>query len=98
MGAFLLGAGAKGKRKALGNAEIMIHQPSGGTQGQVTDIQIQFERLMKIKKNMNKIMADFTGQTLKKISNDVERDYFMEASEAKEYGIIDEVLKGKQKK
>lgn len=98
MGAFLLGAGAKGKRKALENAEIMIHQPSGGTQGQVTDIQIQVERLMKIKKKMNKIMSDFTGQTLKKISNDVERDYFMEASEAKEYGIIDDVLKGKDKK
>lgn len=98
MGAFLLGAGAKGKRKALENAEIMIHQPSGGTQGQVTDIQIQVERLMKIKKKMNKIMSDFTGQTLKKISNDVERDYFMEASEAKEYGIIDEVLKGKKTK
>ena len=98
IGAFPLGAGAKGKRKALENAEIMIHQPSGGTQGQVTDIQIQVERLMKIKKKMNKIMSDFTGQTLKKISNDVERDYFMEASEAKEYGIIDEVLKGKDKK
>lgn len=98
MGAFLLGAGTKGKRKALENAEIMIHQPSGGTQGQVTDIQIQVERLMKIKKKMNKIMAEFTGQTLKKISNDVERDYFMEASEAEEYGIIDEVLKGKETK
>jgi ATP-dependent Clp protease protease subunit len=98
MGAFLLGAGAKGKRKALENAEIMIHQPSGGTQGQVTDIQIHVERLMRIKTKMNKIMSDFTGQTLKKISNDVERDYFMEASEAKEYGIIDEVLKGKRAK
>lgn len=98
MGAFLLGAGAKGKRKALDNAEIMIHQPSGGTQGQVTDIQIQVERLMRIKKKMNKIMSAFTGQTLKKISSDVERDYFMEASEAKEYGMIDEVLKNKEKK
>ena len=96
MGAFLLGAGAKGKRKALENAEIMIHQPSGGTQGQVTDIAIQVERLLKIKKKMNKIMADFTGQTVKKISSDVERDYFMEAAQAKEYGLIDDVLKGKE--
>jgi len=98
MGAFLLGAGAKGKRKALENAEIMIHQPSGGTQGQVTDIAIQAERLQKIKKKMNELMSGFTGQTLKKISADVERDYFMIAEDAKEYGIIDEVLKGKQKK
>lgn len=96
MGAFLLGAGKKGKRKALENAEIMIHQPSGGTQGQVTDIAIQVERLLKIKKKMNKIMADFTGQTVKKISSDVERDYFMEAAQAKEYGLIDDVLKGKE--
>jgi len=98
MGAFLLGAGAKGKRKALENAEIMIHQPSGGMQGQVTDIAIQAERLQKIKATMNEIMSGFTGQTLKKISADVERDYFMTAGEAKEYGIIDEVLKGKEKK
>jgi len=96
MGAFLLGAGAKGKRKALENAEIMIHQPSGGTQGQVTDIAIQVERLLRIKKKMNKIMSDFTGQTVKKISSDVERDYFMAADEAKQYGIIDDVLKNKE--
>ena len=98
MGAFLLGAGTKGKRKALENAEIMIHQPSGGTQGQVTDIAIHVERLLKIKEKMNKIMSDFTGQTIKKISADVERDYFMSADEAKEYGIIDEVLVNKNEK
>ena len=98
MGAFLLGAGAKGKRKALENAEIMIHQPSGGTQGQVTDIAIQVDRLVKIKKKMNKIMSDFTGQTIKKISSDVERDFFMTADEAKAYGMIDEVLQGKKDK
>ncbi|MBN2879356.1 MAG: ATP-dependent Clp endopeptidase proteolytic subunit ClpP [Clostridia bacterium] len=98
MGSFLLGAGAKGKRKALENAEIMIHQPSGGMQGQVTDIAIQAERLQKIKTKMNEIMSGFTGQTLKKISADVERDYFMTAADAKEYGIIDEVLKSKEKK
>ena len=98
MGAFLLGAGAKGKRKALENAEIMIHQPSAGTQGQVTDMAIHIERLLRIKKKMNKIMSDFTGQTVKKVSADVERDYFMSADEAKEYGLIDEVLKGKSAK
>ena len=96
MAAFLLGAGTKGKRKALENAEIMIHQPTAGTQGQVTDMAIHIERLQRIKSKMNKIMADFTGQTLKKISSDVERDYFMIADEAKEYGIIDEVLQNKQ--
>lgn len=98
MGAFLLGAGAKGKRKALENAEIMIHQPSGGTQGQVTDIAIQVDRLLKIKKKMNEIMSGFTGQSLKKIAADVERDFFMTSQEAKEYGIIDEVLQGKKTK
>lgn len=98
MGAFLLGAGTKGKRKALDNAEIMIHQPSAGTQGQVTDMAIHVERLLRIKKKMNKIISGFTGQTLKKISTDVERDFFMEASEAKEYGIIDEVLQKKPDK
>ncbi len=98
MGAFLLGAGAKGKRKALENAEIMIHQPSGGTQGQVTDIAIQVDRLLKIKKKMNEIMSGFTGQPLKKIAADVERDFFMTSQEAKDYGIIDEVLQGKKTK
>ena len=98
MGAFLLGAGAKGKRKALENAEIMIHQPSGGTQGQVTDIAIQVDRLLKIKKKMNEIMSGFTGQPLKKIAADVERDFFMTSQEAKDYGIIDEVLQGKKAK
>lgn len=98
MGAFLLCAGAKGKRKALKNSEIMIHQPSGGAQGQVTDIAIQAERLMKLKKKMNQIISDFTGQTLKKISTDVERDFFMTAKEANDYGIVDEVLASKAKK
>ncbi len=98
MGAFLLGAGAKGKRKAVENAEIIIHHPSGGTQGQVTDIAIQVDRLLKIKKKMNEIMSGFTGQSLKKIAADVERDFFMTSQEAKEYGIIDEVLQGKKTK
>ena len=92
MGAFLLAAGAKGKRKALPNSEIMIHQPSGGASGQATDIAIQAEHIMRTKKRMNQILADRTGQTLARISRDVERDYFMDAAEAKAYGIVDTVL------
>ncbi|MEG2893440.1 MAG: ATP-dependent Clp endopeptidase proteolytic subunit ClpP [Clostridium sp.] len=92
MGAFLLSAGAKGKRFALPNAEIMIHQPLGGTQGQATDIAIHAERIIKMKKHLNEILADNTGQPLEKLEKDVERDYFMAASEAKEYGLIDEVI------
>jgi len=92
MGAFLLSAGTKGKRIALPNAEIMIHQPSGGSRGQATDIQIQAERLLRMKKRLNKILADNTGQPLERIEIDSERDYFMTAEEAKEYGIIDKII------
>ncbi|MCT4509402.1 MAG: ATP-dependent Clp endopeptidase proteolytic subunit ClpP [Tepidibacter sp.] len=92
MGAFLLNAGAKGKRFALPNAEIMIHQPLGGTRGQATDIEIHAQRIVKMKEKLNQIMADRTGQPLDRIKQDTERDYFMEADQAKEYGIIDEVI------
>ncbi|MBQ3864621.1 MAG: ATP-dependent Clp endopeptidase proteolytic subunit ClpP [Clostridia bacterium] len=92
MGAFLLAAGAKGKRRALPNAEIMIHQPLGGAQGQATDIQIQAEQILRIKKRMNEILAQRTGQSFKKVSADTERDHFLTAEEAKEYGIIDEII------
>jgi ATP-dependent Clp protease protease subunit len=92
MGAVLLAAGAKGKRFALPNARIMIHQPSGGTQGQATDIEIQAKEILKIRERLNQILANHTGQTLEKISDDVERDFFMSAQESKEYGLIDDVL------
>ena len=92
MGSFLLAGGAKGKRFALPHAEIMIHQPLGGAQGQATDIAIQAEHIIKIKNRMNEKLAQNTGQPLEKIKNDVERDYFMTAEEAKAYGIIDEVI------
>lgn len=92
MGAFLLAAGQKGKRFALPNAEIMIHQPLGGTQGQATDIEIHAKRIIKIKESMNKILAERTGQKVDKIQKDTERDYFMSAQEAKDYGLIDEVI------
>ncbi|MGE5453892.1 MAG: ATP-dependent Clp endopeptidase proteolytic subunit ClpP [Methylocystaceae bacterium] len=92
MGAFLLAAGAKGKRFALPNSEIMIHQPAGGTQGQATDIEIHARRIIKIKEQLNKILAERTGQSLETIVRDTERDFFMSAEEAKQYGIIDEVL------
>ena len=92
MGAFLLSSGAKGKRIALPNSEIMIHQPSGGSQGQATDIQIQAEHILKIKKKLNEILADNTGKSIKEIENDCERDHFMSAEEAKEYGLIDKVI------
>ncbi len=92
MGAFLLSAGAKGKRIALPNAEIMIHQPSGGSQGQATDIQIQAEQILKIKKKLNEILADNTGKPLEVIERDTERDHFMTAEEAREYGLIDKVI------
>jgi len=92
MGAFLLAAGEKGKRFALPNAEIMIHQPAGGTQGQATDIEIHARRILQMKENLNKILAERTGQDLKRIQKDTERDYFMSAIESKEYGIIDEVF------
>lgn len=92
MGAFLLAAGAKGKRSALPNSEIMIHQPSGGARGQATDIMIQAERIQKNKRLLNEILAARTGQPLSKIEADVERDYFMEADEALQYGLIDKIV------
>ena len=92
MGAFLLSSGAKGKRIALPNAEIMIHQPSGGSQGQATDIQIQAEQILKIKKKLNEILAGNTGKELSVIEHDTERDHFMTAEEAREYGLIDKVI------
>lgn len=95
MGAFLLTAGAPGKRYALPNSEIMIHQPLGGTQGQATDIEIHAKRIVKMKETLNKIMAERTGQSIKKISQDTERDNFMTAEEAKAYGLIDEVIEKK---
>ena len=92
MGAFLLAAGAKGKRIALPNASVMIHQPSGGARGQATDIQIQAKEILKTKELLNKILAERTGQPLEKIAQDVERDYFMTADEAKDYGLVDQVI------
>ena len=92
MGAFLLSSGAKGKRLALPNAEIMIHQPSAGTQGQITDMAIYLKRLEIIKKRMNHILADNTGKPLEVVTADCERDNFMSAEEAKEYGLIDKVI------
>ena len=92
MGAFLLSSGAKGKRIALPNAEIMIHQPSAGTQGQITDMAIHLKRLEIIKKRMNHILADNTGKPLEVVTADCERDNFMSAEEAKEYGLIDKVI------
>ncbi|THB76242.1 MAG: ATP-dependent Clp endopeptidase proteolytic subunit ClpP [Desulfobacteraceae bacterium] len=92
MGALLLTAGAKGKRYALPNSRIMIHQPSGGAQGQVTDITIQANEILRMKEKLNQILVEHTGQDIEKISQDTERDYFMTAMEAKEYGIIDRVF------
>ena len=92
MGAFLLTAGTKGKRYALPNARVMIHQPMGGFQGQATDIDIHAREILKIRERLNEIMAKHTGQPLDKISQDTERDYFMSSEEAKRYGLIDEVI------
>ena len=92
MGAFLLSSGAKGKRFALPNAEIMIHQPSGGSQGQCTDIQIQAEQILKIKKKLNSILAVNTGKDVEVIERDCERDHFMTAEEAQAYGLVDKVI------
>ena len=92
MGAFLLAGGAKGKRYALPNAEIMIHQPSGGAKGQATEIQIAAENILMTKKNLNEILAANTGKPYEIVAADTERDYFMSASEAKEYGLIDDVI------
>ena len=95
MGAFLLAAGEKGKRFALPNSEIMIHQPMGGTQGQATDIEIHAKRIIQMKDRINEILAERTGQTKERIANDTERDNFMTAQGAKEYGLIDEVIEKK---
>ena len=92
MGAFLLSAGAKGKRFALPNSEIMIHQPLGGTQGQATDIQIHAERIIKMKDKLNRMLAEHTGQPLEVIQKDTERDNFMSAEEALKYGLIDKIV------
>ena len=98
MGAFLLMAGEKGKRLALPNSEVMIHQPSGGASGQSTDVTIHAEWLLRTKNKMNGLMAQMTGQPLEKIAHDVERDYFMSAQEALAYGIIDEIYQPRLKK
>ena len=92
MGAFLLAAGAKGKRFALPNAKVMIHQPLGGTQGQATDIEIHAREILKTREQLNRILAERSGQSLEKIQNDTERDYYMSAAEAQSYGLIDQVL------
>ncbi len=95
MGAFLLSAGAKGKRYALPNARIMIHQPLGGFQGQATDIEIHAREILRMKKLLNEYLAKHTGQPVEKIEQDTERDYFMSAQEAKEYGLIDKVIESR---
>lgn len=92
MGAFLLASGAKGKRRALPNAEIMIHQPLGGARGQATDIAIQANQILKIKKKMNTILSERTGQPIEKVREDTERDHYMSSEEALAYGLIDEVI------
>ena len=92
MGAFLLAAGAKGKRLALPNSRIMIHQPSGGAQGQASDIEIQAREILKLRESLNGILAERTGQPIEKIRADSERDYFMSSEEAKDYGLIDQVI------
>ena len=96
MGSFLLSGGTKGKRYAMPNSEIMIHQPSGGAQGQATEIQIAAEHILKIRTSLNQILAENTGQPLDVIRIDTERDNFMSAEEAKEYGLIDEVIKNRK--
>jgi len=95
MGAVLLSAGAKGKRYALPNSRIMIHQPLGGAQGQASDIEIQAQEILRMKTMLNQLLADHTGQPMKRIKRDTDRDFFMSSDEAKEYGLIDEVVKRK---
>ena len=92
MGAFLLSAGAKGKRFVLPNAKVMIHQPLGGTRGQATDIEIHARDILKTRDQLNRILAERTGQPLDKIARDTERDYYLNAQEAKDYGLVDEVI------
>jgi|TARA_B100000809_G_scaffold252826_1_gene287990 ATP-dependent Clp protease protease subunit len=96
MGAFLLAGGKKGKRSALPNARIMIHQPMGGAEGQASDIKIQADEILRLKNTLNKILAKNTKQTLKKIENDTDRNFFMSTKEAKDYGIIDTILSGRK--
>jgi ATP-dependent Clp protease protease subunit len=96
MGAFLLAAGEKGKRFSLPNAKILIHQPLGGTQGQAEDIRIHAENIIKTRQQLNDILAERTGQPLEKIAKDTDRDYYMTSEEAKEYGLIDEVIKSRK--
>ncbi|TAJ51724.1 MAG: ATP-dependent Clp endopeptidase proteolytic subunit ClpP [Nevskiaceae bacterium] len=96
MGSFLLSAGAKGKRFALPHARVMIHQPSGGAQGQATDIEIQAREILKMREQLNKLYAEHTGQPLEKIERDMERDNFMSADAAREYGLIDSVIASRQ--
>ncbi len=92
MGAFLLAAGTKGKRMALPHSEVMIHQPAGGVQGKATDMQIYTDRILRTKKQLNELLAEMTGQPVEKVAEDTEKDYFMSADEAKEYGLIDEII------
>ena len=96
MGAFLLAGGAQGKRFALPNARVMIHQPSGGAGGQATDIEIQAKEILRLKKRLNELLAANARQPLDRIERDTERDYFMSAAEAKEYGLVDEVISSKK--
>lgn len=96
MGAILLSSGAKGKRFALPNSDIMIHQPSGGTQGMATDIQITAEKILKTRKSLNQILAKNTGQKLEKIERDADRDFWLDANEAKDYGLIDKVIENRE--
>lgn len=96
MGAFLLAAGAKGKRLALPNSRIMIHQPSGGAQGQATDIEIQAREILRLRETLNSILSERTGQSLDKVRADSERDYFMSAPEAQTYGLVDQVIEKRQ--
>jgi len=95
MGAFLLNSGAKGKRFALPNSRVMIHQPLGGFQGQASDIDIHAREMLKIKQKMNELMAKHSGQTVEKVSKDTDRDHFLSADEAKDYGIIDQVIESR---
>jgi ATP-dependent Clp protease protease subunit len=97
MGAFLLMAGEKGKRLALPNSEVMIHQPTGGARGQATDVAIHADWIIKTKKKMNALMSEMTGKPLEDVERDVERDYFMSAEEAKAYGIIDEIYNPRER-
>lgn len=92
MGAFLLAAGTKGKRLSLPHSEVMIHQPMGGAQGQATDIEISAKRILRTRDRINQLLSEFTGQPLKKIEKDSDRDYFMDAEEAKKYGLIDKII------